>query len=56
MGKMTVKNLLGADIEVESTCGICGKQFKYRLKERKLCGSDACYNESNKRKEKHFAR
>ena len=56
MGDLKVKNLYGADIVITSTCGICGKEFTYRLKERKICQDETCYKESKKRREKFNAR
>ena len=53
MGKLTVKNIYGGDLEIESKCGICGKEFTYRLKERKVCANDECYKESKKRRERN---
>lgn len=52
MGDLKIKNLYGADIEITSKCSICGKDFIYRLRERKTCGDDACYEESKKRRER----
>lgn len=56
MGKITINNIYGADINIESTCNICGKIHTYRLKERKICSDDKCYIESKKRNEKRFGK
>lgn len=56
MGKMIVNNLYGSDIMLVSTCGICNKEHTYRLKERKICPDDKCYQESKKRSEKRYVR
>ena len=53
MGKMVINNLYGADIELISNCGICGKEHKYRVKEKKCCSDDKCYKESMARKNKY---
>ena len=54
MGKMVINNLYGADIELTSTCGICGKEHKYRVKEKKTCANEECYKESMIRRNKQF--
>ena len=54
VGQVIIKNLYGADMVVESVCSICGKTHQYRLKERKICSSDDCFNESKKRNEKKY--
>ena len=56
MGKMVIKNLYGADIELEGVCSICNKPFIYRIKERKICPDDKCYQESKRRYEKDNSR
>lgn len=50
MGKLIINNLYGADIEMESTCGICGKSHKYRIKEKKVCQNNECFKESMARR------
>lgn len=52
MGKIIINNALGADIEIESKCGICGETHRYRLKERRICSKNACYEESKKRQQR----
>ena len=47
-----IENIYGGDIWIISKCKICGKEHKYRLHERQICGSEACYEESKKRKDK----
>jgi len=49
VGKLIVKNTYGGDIEIISKCGICQKEFTYRLKERRVCPNEECYKESKKR-------
>lgn len=49
MGKMTIGNLLGGDIFITSICNICGEEHAYRLKEKRICSKDKCYDESKKR-------
>ena len=51
---MVVNNLYGADIMLTSICNICNKEHSYRLKERKICSDDKCYQESKKRSEKRY--
>ena len=53
MGKLIIKNTYGGDIELESKCGICGKPFTYRLKERRVCSNEDCYKESKKRQNRN---
>jgi hypothetical protein len=52
MGKIIVNNMYGGDIEIESICSICKKVHKYRIKERKICDSPTCYEESKRRYER----
>ena len=55
MSKMAINNIYGADIMITSICNICNKEHTYRLKERKTCPDDKCYQESKKRAEKKYA-
>lgn len=54
MSHVLIKNIYGADIWITSTCNICNKEHTYRLKERRVCPDDKCYEESKKRSEKAF--
>ena len=56
MGYLTIKNLFGGDLIITSTCNICNKEHTYRVKERKTCSDDKCYQESKKRSEKRYVR